>query len=258
MNRINELFGTGRNNILSVYFTAGYPEAGSAIKILEYLQEAGADMAEIGIPFSDPLADGPIIQKSNSIALGNGMSLDKLFSQMAGIRSTVSIPLVLMGYLNPVLKYGVERFCTSCAECGIDGVIIPDLPPETFQNGFREIFEKEGIFKIFLISPETSEERIRFIDSLSQGFIYMVSSSSTTGKNLGYGQSQKAYFERVRDMRTRNPVLTGFGISSQADFATACSYSNGAITGSAFIRRISEKGLSRDVVRSFVAELRGV
>jgi len=257
MNRINELFKYGGRDVLSVYFTAGFPQIDSVRDILKYLQDAGADMAEIGIPFSDPLADGPVIQRSGSAALANGMSVKRLFEQLKGIRNEITMPLLLMGYLNPVMKFGVEEFCRRCSEAGIDGVILPDLPPGTYQEKYSEIFDKYGILKIFLITPETSPERIRYIDSISRGFIYMVSSSSTTGERKSYGVEQTGYFKRVSEMALNNPLLTGFGISSHDDFRMACRYSHGAITGSSFIKAITEAGLNSHTVKTFVKRIKG-
>jgi tryptophan synthase alpha chain len=255
MNRINLLFQNKHSNILSVYFTAGYPSVDSAPSIIKELAGAGADMIEIGIPFSDPMADGPVIQHSSTMALKNGMSLKLLFNQLKDIREEVDIPLLLMGYLNPVLQYGVEKFCQDCAKTGIDGIILPDLPLEVYQKEYRTIFEKHDLHNIFLISPQTTENRIRIIDELSNGFIYMVSSSSTTGMKKGFAPEQTAYFERIRAMKLANPALIGFGISNHESFTTACQYAHGTIIGSAFVQMLGEKGYSEAVIREFVREI---
>ncbi len=257
MNRIEKLFRERTGNILSVYFTAGYPVAGATTDIIRDLQESGADMVEIGIPFSDPLADGPVIQMSNRESLNNGMNISLLFKQLENIRKDVSIPVILMGYVNPVLKFGIENFCHRCAETGIDGVILPDLPPEIFIEEYSDIFNSYNLFNIFLISPQTDDDRIRFIDSISRGFIYMVSSSSTTGRSAPFSEEQLSYFRRIRLMNLKTPRLTGFGISDNRSFNEACSESNGAIIGSAFIKMLSEKGASGNSIRSFIDLIRG-
>jgi tryptophan synthase alpha chain len=242
MNRIDTLFQTKKNNLLSIYFTAGYPELESTVPVLEALQNSGVAMVEIGMPFSDPLADGPVIQESSSVALKNGMSIKKLFSQLENIRETVHIPLVLMGYLNPVTQYGVENFCRACRQAGIDGVILPDLPVEEYQLHYQKYFEAHDLRFIFLITPQTTEARIREIDAIGKGFIYMVSSASTTGAKSTIAEKQMAYFERVRAMQLQNPLMIGFGISNQDTFRQACQYANGAIIGSAFVRALSAEG----------------
>lgn len=252
MNRIDKLFRNKKNNILSIYFTAGYPELTSAEGIIKDLCMAGVDMIEIGMPFSDPLADGPVLQRSNSAALKNGMSIHLLFTQLENIRKDVSIPLILMGYLNPVLKYGMEKFCLKCAATGIDGVIIPDLPPEVWTEQFRPVFEKYNLYNIFLISPRTDDDRIRKLDSLCRGFLYIVSSSSTTGKSEGFDQAKIEYLKRLQGMDLKNPGLTGFGISDADSFSLACRYSQGAIIGSAFVKRLGEKSEGALPVRDFV------
>ena len=257
MNRINELFRLNKENILSVYFTAGYPELNSTTEIIRLLADAGTDMIEIGIPFSDPLADGPVIQKSNDAALRNGMSMKILFRQLAGIRKEINIPLLLMGYLNPVFQFGMENFCRKCHETGIDGVILPDLPPAVFERQYSAIFGKYGLCNIFLISPGTDNERISMIDRISKGFIYMVSSSSTTGIKGKFSESQKEYFRRVREMRLSNPRLIGFGISDNNTFREACNMADGAIVGSAFIKVLAEKGLSRSNIYQFIRDIKG-
>ena len=234
-NRITSLFKRKERNILSIYFTAGYPALNDTLTIIKELEKNGADLIEIGMPFSDPVADGPVIQHSSEIALENGMTINLLFEQLKEIRKTVSIPLILMGYLNPVMQYGVEEFCTKCHETGIDGTIIPDLPLEVYEEEYKAIFEKHLLSNIFLITPQTPEERIIKIDSLSTGFIYMVSSSSTTGVKESENNDQISYFERIQTMNLRSGRLIGFGISDKSSFLRACIYANGAIIGSAFV-----------------------
>jgi tryptophan synthase alpha chain len=251
MNRINRLFETKGNNILSVYFTAGFPSLDSTAGIVKDLAIPGVDMVEIGMPFSDPLADGPVIQRSSEIALRNGMSINTLFSQLSNIREEVTIPLLLMGYINPVLQFGMENFCRRCAEVGIDGVILPDLPPDIYIEKYSGMFENYNIHNIFLISPQTDEERISMIDSISRGFIYMVSSSSTTGVKSGFSEAQLAYFLKIKNMHIKHPRLIGFGISDHKSFTEACRAANGAIIGSAFIRML-EKGAESQSIREFV------
>src|ERR1051326_3930953 len=241
MNKIENLFAAKRQGVLSVYFTAGFPALDDTVPELENLVRAGVDMIEIGIPFSDPLADGPVIQRSSERALGNGMSLKKLFAQLKDYKT--EIPLLLMGYLNPVLQFGVENFCKEAQACGISGVIIPDLPMQEYLNEYKILFEKYGLANIFLVTPQTPGERIRFIDEHSTGFIYMVSSAATTGVKSGISDEQEKYFERVRNMKLKNPLMIGFGISDKKSFDKACSYANGAIIGSAFINALSEHGV---------------
>lgn len=238
MNRINQLFEQQNKNILSIYFTAGHPELNATAELIEILERSGAKMIEIGMPFSDPLADGPVIQQSAQKALANGMNLKILFQQLKDIRKTVQIPLLMMGYLNPVMYYGMENFCRDCQEVGVDGVILPDLPMEEFESEYKTLFEKYNLKFIFLISPQTSEERLRKIDNLSSGFIYMVSSSATTGAKSSISDVQKDYFKRVTAMKLKNPLVVGFGISNKETFGDVCQYANGAIIGSAFVRML--------------------
>jgi tryptophan synthase alpha chain len=211
-------------------------------------------MIEIGLPFSDPLADGPTIQASSTQALYNGMTTQILFEQLANIRKTVSIPLIIMGYFNPMLQYGMENFCKKCAEIGIDGLIIPDLPVDVYANEFKAIFEQYGLINVFLITPQTSEERIRFIDSVSDGFIYMVSSASVTGSQSGFGNTQENYFKRIADMNLRNPQIIGFGINNAETFNQATQFAKGAIIGSAFITNLTENGV--ESIGNFVKGIR--
>ncbi|NIK92309.1 tryptophan synthase subunit alpha [Mangrovimonas sp. CR14] len=228
--------------LLSIYFTAGYPHLNDTVNIIKDLEQAGVDFIEIGLPFSDPLADGPTIQESSTQALKNGMTTEVLFEQLKDIRKSVSIPLILMGYFNPMLQYGIEKFCQKCSEIGIDGLIIPDLPVDVYHEQYQAIFEAHGLTNIFLITPQTSEERIRYIDSISNGFIYMVSSASTTGSQSGFGEEQQAYFKRIADMNLNNPQIIGFGINNKETFQTATQFAKGAIIGSAFIKHVTDKG----------------
>jgi tryptophan synthase alpha chain len=254
-NRIQTLFRNKENKILSVYFTAGYPELNDTAEIIKELEKNGADLIEIGIPFSDPVADGPVIQQSSEVALKNGMTLNLLFEQLEGIREHVSIPLILMGYFNPVMQYGLERFCQKCREIGIDGTILPDLPLEVYEEQYKDLFERSNLSNIFLITPQTTEARIRKIDNLSTGFIYMVSSSSTTGIKTNIIDSQTDYFERIEKMKLHTKKLTGFGISDRSSFQKACSYTNGAIIGSAFIKALSGEGKIQEKVKTFVENI---
>jgi tryptophan synthase alpha chain len=248
MNRIEQLFKNKKENILSIYFTAGFPKLKDTTTLLNLLQQEGADIVEIGIPFSDPMADGPVIQHSNEIALENGMSIPLLFEQLKDIRATIHIPLVLMGYLNPILQYGIEAFLKKASELGIDGLIIPDLPLDDYLEEYKLLFEKYAIKNVFLVTPQTSEARIRKIDDCTDSFIYLVSSYSITGAKNEFSPYQLTYFERIKGMKLKNPGLIGFGISSYQTFSTACKYNSGAIIGSAFIRMIeSSKNYEHDI-----------
>jgi len=251
-NRITSLFEKKDEKILSIYFTAGYPELNDTLKIISQLEKSGADLVEIGMPFSDPVADGPVIQQSSEEALKNGMTIHLLFEQLKRIRKSVSIPLILMGYLNPVMQYGIEDFCKKCKEIGIDGTIIPDLPLEIYETEYKEIFEQNSLSNIFLVTPQTSDERIRKIDKLSTGFIYMVSSSSTTGVKGAVNEEQVAYFERIRAMNLRSKRLIGFGISDRSSFEKSSGYANGAIIGSAFIKALEGKETIETKVKEFM------
>lgn len=237
-NRINKLFQEKDRNILSVYFTAGYPNLIDTVPVIKELVKNGVDLIEIGMPFSDPVADGPVIQHSSLVALQNGMSVQKLFDQLRDIRQSIDIPLILMGYVNPVLQYGVEAFCEKCNEIGIDGLIIPDLPLSVYEEEYKAIFEANNLHNIFLITPQTSDERLRKIDEVSSGFIYMVSSNSTTGAKEVVSDFQNSYFERISKFGLKNPRLIGFGISNAKTFQNACQYANGAIIGSAFVNTL--------------------
>lgn len=253
MNRINKKLEES-HKLLSIYFTAGYPALQDTLPIIEQLEKSGVDMLEIGLPFSDPLADGPTIQASSTQALKNGMSSEKLFEQLKEVRKTVQIPLVIMGYFNPILQYGVEEFCKKCQEIGIDGLIIPDLPVDVYHREYQEIFEKYNLINIFLITPQTSKERIELIDSVSKGFIYMVSSASVTGAKNTFGDQQRDYFKKVGGMNLNAPQIVGFGISNKDTFESATQYTKGAIIGSAFIKMLSEKGI--DGIDDFVKSIR--
>lgn len=235
MNRIDQLFQQKKENILSVYFTAGYPQLDDTIRVMQALEKEGVDMLEIGVPFSDPMADGPVIQASGTQALLNGMSVKTLFSQLEDVRTTVTIPLILMGYLNPILQFGFEAYCQRAASCGIDGLIIPDLPFAEYLENYKPIADRHGLHMIMLITPETSEERIRLIDDQTSGFIYMVSSASVTGARKSFGEQNLSYFKRVNAMGLKNPRLIGFGISNRETFEAACEAAAGAIIGSRFI-----------------------
>lgn len=257
MNRIDQLFKEKSEGILNIYFTAGYPQLEDTTRIILTLDRAGVDIIEIGMPYSDPMADGPTIQHSGSVALKNGMTLDVLFDQLAGIRQMTRIPLLFMGYLNQMMQYGVDRFISACQRVGIDGLIIPDLPVDIYEEELKEKIERSGLYMIFLITPQTPEQRVRKIDDLARGFIYMVSSASITGAKSGITDHQLAYFDRIKSMRLKNPRLIGFGISNYDTFHQACKYANGAIVGSAFIKHLgaSNNGLEESV-HSFIQQLK--
>lgn len=255
MNRLNELFQNKKEPLLSLYFTAGYPELNSTVDVAKAVEKAGADFIEIGFPYSDPLADGPVIQHSSQVSLQNGMNLKVLFEQLKELRKRVNIPVLLMGYVNPVLQYGVKNFCESCASVGVDGIIVPDLPMYEYEELYKDDFISNNLSNIFLVTPQTSEERIRKIDELSNGFIYLLSSSSTTGKNLKVSEEAEAYFSRIRDMKLKNPTMIGFGISDQASFNKAAEYTRGAIVGSAFVKFLgTENAMQR--IPEFVRSIR--
>jgi tryptophan synthase alpha chain len=257
MNRIDKLFREKKGTILSVYFTAGYPRLDSTAGIIGALAEAGADMIEIGMPFSDPVADGPVIQHSSEKALRNGMNLKLLFDQLSEIRHEVKIPLLLMGYLNPVMQFGVENFCRECTRTGIDGVILPDLPPIVYKEEYFSIFNMYNLYNIMLISPQSSVERITAIDKISRGFVYMVSSSSVTGSKGNFSDDQISYFKRVGEMKLRNPVLIGFGISNHETFINAGKFARGGIIGSAFVNILEQDGNDFENINQFIKEIRG-
>jgi tryptophan synthase alpha chain len=250
MNLIQELFQKKDKKLLSIYFTCGYPKLDDTTKVISALEESGVDFIEVGLPYSDPLADGPTIQESSQKALENGINLDIIFEQLKTIKGTNKTPLVAMGYLNQLLKYGEDKFCEACVACGIDTVILPDLPMVEFENHYQQLFEKYGITNVFLITPHTSEDRIRKIDSYSKAFIYVVASASITGAKGEISDSQIEYFERIKGMNLQSKLIIGFGISDKATFDTACKYSNGAIVGSAFIKHIGEVGV--DEIDNFI------
>lgn len=237
MSRLNELFQRKQNNVLNVYCTAGYPQLQSTLEIMKALQENGADIIELGMPYSDPLADGPVIQHSSSIALANGMTIEKLFAQLQDFRKEIHVPVILMGYMNPVLQYGFEKFCQHAAALSIDGLILPDLPEHEFETEYGPIMQRYGLDFVFLVTPETSEARIKKLDALSTGFLYAVSSSSTTGSDKNM-TDVNAYLQRLKSYGLKNPVLVGFGIKDKPTFETACRHANGAIIGTAFIKAL--------------------
>lgn len=257
-NRIIELFQTKKQNLLSVYYTAGFPNLKDTIAIAIALEKAGADIIEIGVPFSDPIADGPVIQESNNIALQNGMTVKLLLEQVAEIRKTVELPIILMGYLNPIMQFGMEAFCRAASKAGVDGLILPDMPMIEFENSYRTIFEVNNLCNTFLISPTTSEARIRKIDAATNGFIYAVSSSSTTGAKGIFADEQINYFAKLANLTLKNPFLIGFGISNPATFSQACQYSSGAIVGSAFVSLMkNSKNIAEDTDQ-FVKKIKGL
>ena len=244
------------NGLLSIYFTAGYPSLESTVDIAEALEKAGADFLEIGFPYSDPVADGPTIQFSSEEALKNGMTLQVLFEQLQDLRKRVSIPVYLMGYFNPVLQYGLENFCKKCKEVGVNGTIIPDLPMYEYEELYENIFQENGISNIFLVTPQTSDERIRKIDKLSSSFIYLLSSNATTGTQLNIQDQSERYFQRIKDMDLDNPVVIGFGIHNKDTFQKATTYAQGAIVGTAFVKLLAEENYL-DKIPNFIKALKG-
>jgi tryptophan synthase alpha chain len=255
MNRLNQLFESKKDNLLSIYFTAGYPELNTTLAIAEALEKAGVDFLEIGFPYSDPVADGPIIQHSSQKALENGMNLSQLFEELKDLRKKINIPILLMGYFNPMVQYGIERFCQRAAEVGVDGVIVPDLPMYEYEMLYSKYFTENGLSNIFLVTPQTSEARIRKIDTLSNSFIYLLSSSSITGKSLQLSNAIEDYYKRIKAMQLKNPAIIGFGISNNETFNKACEYARGAIVGSAFVKFLgSENYLER--IPEFVDSIR--
>ncbi|WP_397447498.1 tryptophan synthase subunit alpha [Polaribacter sp. R77954] len=253
MNSIQKLFQQKDKNLLSIYFTCGYPELDDTIKVIQELEKSGVDFIEVGLPYSDPLADGPTIQDSSQKALENGINLDIVFEQLISIKEKNNTPLVLMGYLNQMLKYGEEKFCKKIVDCGIDTVIIPDLPMVEFENHYQHLFDKYGITNVFLITPHTSIDRIQKIDAYSKAFIYVVASASITGAKGEISNQQIAYFERIKAMNLKNKLIVGFGISDKSTFNTACAYANGAIIGSAFIKDLGKNGV--DKINDFIAPI---
>lgn len=254
MSRVSELF-KNKSNKLSIYYTAGYPSLEDTLEIAERLESSGVDFLEIGIPYSDPVADGPVIQTSSGQALKNGMSIEVLFSQLAELRRKVSIPIFLMGYFNPVLQFGVERFCEKCAEVGVDGVIIPDLPMYEYKELYQEVFARHKVSNVFIVTPQTAKERIREIDSLSNAFIYLISSSATTGKNLEVSEQSTRYFKRLHDMNLKTPLVIGFGISNKETYLHANKYAAAAIIGTAFVRLLGEDNFL-EKIEGFIKEIK--
>ncbi|MFT5250107.1 MAG: tryptophan synthase alpha chain [bacterium] len=252
-NSLKHLFETKKENLLSIYFSAGYPSLNSTTTIINQLGKSGVDFIEVGIPFSDPLADGPIIQKSGSIALKNGMNLNLLFEQLESIKDTNTTPLIMMGYWNSILQYGVRNFLESCQKVGISGAILPDLPMEIYVKNYKTNFEKHDIPMVFLITPQTSEERIKQLDNISNSFIYAVSSSSTTGKKTGIEDS-KEYLERIKNYQLKSPLITGFNIKNKKDFQFACKFTQGVVIGSAFIQSIKSETTLEKNITEFVSE----
>ena len=255
--RLKTLFARKEKNILNVYCTAGFPQLQSTLSVMLALQNAGADIIELGMPYSDPLADGPVIQASSARALQNGMSIARLFEQLKNFRSTIHLPVVLMGYLNPLLQYGFEKFCKLAAEVGVDALIIPDIPMFEFEREYRDIVNRHGLDFIFLVTPETSEERIRKLDELSSGFLYAVSSSSLTGSDKDFSTVEN-YLKQLKSMKLNNPVLVGFGIKDKQTFDSACSFANGAIIGSAYIQALEKSENIEEATRNFIDGVRGV
>lgn len=258
MNRISALFASRKDPILNIYATAGYPNFGDTMLVLNALQEGGVDIIEIGMPYSDPIADGETIQQSNQVSLDQGMTVTHLFDQLKNMRPSISVPVLLMGYINPVLQFGVERFCQKCQEVGVDGLILPDLPLAEYQQSYQSIFEQYGLLNIFLITPQTSDERIIQIDAISEGFIYMVSSASTTGAKSGISTDQETYFKRIDNMKLKNPRLVGFGISDRESFIKASNGASGAIIGSAFVKLLGNARNLREEIVGFVKSIKGL
>ncbi len=256
MNRIVNLFTNKRHRLLSVYFTAGYPGIDDTLTIIRELTKSGVDMIEIGIPFSDPVADGPVIQQSNQRALANGMNLNLLFSQLSNVRDITNIPLIIMGYFNPIFKLGVEHFLQKCTEAGIDGVIIPDLPPEYYQAMYKSLSDQRGISNICLVTPRTTDDRIRYLDSISSGFLYMVTASSTTGTSRNFDAGQVDHFKGIKKLKLSSPLMAGFGIHDRHSFDLVCRYMNGAIIGSAFINAIKGSGSLGDNIHEFINSIK--
>jgi len=255
-NRITSLFEQKKENILNVFFTAGFPNLDSTLFILKELEKAGVDIIELGIPYSDPVADGPTIQESSLTALDNGMSIKVLLEQLKEVRKEVSVPILLMGYLNPVMQYGIEKFCDAIGEIGIDGLILPDLPMYEYQNQYKEIFERNNLSNVFLVTPETSNKRLQEIDNVSEGFIYALSSNSTTGNETANKKLGEEYLASLKTKDLKNPVLVGFNIKDKTSYDKACQYGNGAIIGSAFIKAINKENLKAEDIHSFVKSVR--
>jgi len=257
MNRLQKLFASGKKNLLSIYYTAGYPELNSTVDIAEALENAGVDFLEIGFPYSDPMADGPIIQQSSQVSLDNGMSISVLFDQLDNLRKRVTIPVILMGYANPMIQYGVERFCKKAAEVGVDGIIVPDLPMHEYEQLYSKYFKDNHLSNIILVTPQTSAERIRKIDELSDCFIYLLSSSTITGKNLQMSDAVDTYFKRIEDMQLKNPTIVGFGIADKISYSKACQYNTGAIVGSAFVKYLGANKDFLSGIPDFIRQFKG-
>tara|TARA_S200000501_G_scaffold374079_1_gene422803 strand:- start:177 stop:941 length:765 start_codon:yes stop_codon:yes gene_type:complete len=253
MNRIKKKLKQSED-ILSIYFTVGFPCLNDTVQIIKELDTSKVDMIELGLPFSDPLADGQTIQNSSKIALANGMSTQLLFEQLIDIRNHTDIPLIIMGYFNPIFQYGIDLFCKKCKEVGIDGLIIPDLPPEIYISDYKKFFQQNDIINIFLITPQTSEDRINYIDSISDGFIYMVSSSSITGGENSFTKENIDYFNRIKNLKLKSPKIIGFGISNRETFLIVNKHSSGCIIGSAFIKHLEKNGISS--IGNFVKRIR--
>jgi len=256
MNRLDQLFARKKNDVLNIYCTAGYPKLNSTTEIITVLQDSGADIVELGMPYSDPLADGEVIQASSSVALHNGMTIEVLFEQLQDIRNTIQLPIILMGYMNPVLQFGIEKFCAAAKAVGVDGIILPDLPMYEFETIYKPLFDKNDLKFIFLVTPETSAERIKKIDSLCSGFLYAVSSSSTTGKNKAI-EGQENYFKKLQQLQLNNPILVGFGIKDKATFTAACKHTNGAIIGTAYIKALENSTNIAKTTKEFLNTILG-
>ena len=254
MSRITELFKKKSSDVLNVYCTAGFPHLNSTIEVMKALQENGANMIELGIPYSDPLADGPVIQHSSSVALKNGMTIKILFEQLKDFRNKISIPVLLMGYINPVLQYGFEKFCADAAAVGVDGLILPDLPEYEFENEYGSIIKKYGLNFVFLVTPETSNERIERLDEISSGFLYAVSSSSTTGSDKSMNNVEQ-YLEKLKSLQLKNPVLVGFGIKDKTTFEAAGRHVSGAIIGSPYIKALEKSADIASDTRNFLSSI---
>lgn len=255
MNRIERLFQSKRE-ILSIYYTAGYPQHGDTVPVLTALEQSGVDIVEIGMPFSDPLADGPVIQASSLTAINNGMTVEKLLAQLGGMRRQITIPVVLMGYFNTVMRYGLSRFLEQCQAVGVDGVILPDLPFDEYLERYKEMFDRHCVRFIPLIAPQTSESRIRHIDRNTSGFIYVVASAGVTGNITASHQSRTAYYERIKSMNLQNPTLIGFGIKDMSTFEHACQYADGAIVGTAFVNHLTQKGTDEEKIDKFIKNIK--
>ena len=257
MNRIDKLFQSGKKDILSVYFTAGYPNLDDTVKIIKSLSDHGVDMIEIGVPFSDPMADGPVIQASGQKAINNGITQKLIFKQLENIRQITDIPLIMMSYINTAMQFGFEQYCRKCAEVGVDGLIIPDLPSEIYLSEYKQFVDDNSLDFIQLITPETSDERIRAIDDMSKGFIYMVSSASTTGAQQSFNEAKQQYFSHIESMNLKNPTLVGFGVSNEETFRAAADHSRGCIIGSAFIKLLGSCKSIDEAVETLIHNVKG-